>query len=239
MKIIQLIPAFEPAGAEILTREISKYLSINKRLDIKVIAMSKSRNKEFEDEYIKLLQENGISYDILKKTENDKGISCIKKLRKIIKLYSPDLINTHCEYGTVYIIVACIGLNVKIVQTIHNVKITYKLLQRTIINWSINSFVAISDTVKKVLINEIKIKEKKIDLIYNGINLKKFKSDNRVINEEVKSIICVGRLSEQKNHKFLIDSYKKFILQFNSGKNIPKLVIYGSGCLEEELNSKL
>ena len=71
-------------------------------------------------------------------------------------------------------------------------------------------------------------------IIYNPIKDEFISDDNGKIKKE-KTIISVGRLTEQKNHKMLINAFSNII------KNFPDytLKIYGEGNLEESLKKQI
>lgn len=73
--------------------------------------------------------------------------------------------------------------------------------------------------------------QQKSAIILNPINLKK---DLVPSSNKIKTITAVGRLTEQKNYKYLIDSFSLFIKNNHFDYS---LNIYGSGHLEKELKS--
>lgn len=98
--------------------------------------------------------------------------------------------------------------------------------------------VAVSKAVKEGLINNFYIPEKKIDIIYNGLDIKKIKQLSESFNcDSTNYIITCGRLEKQKNHDFLLD-----VMALVQNKiNIP-LYIFGEGSernfLQNKINSK-
>jgi glycosyltransferase involved in cell wall biosynthesis len=153
-----------------------------------------------------------------------------------MKLRKPDVVNMHSELATFYCTPASLGLKVKLVQTIHNTVIAFPRLQRYFARPLIDKFVAISDMCKVLIKDVIKVKESKIALIFNGINIGKFQQKERIIQPDVKNILCVGRLDIQKDHATLLHSFS--ILKsklIESGLRIPKLNLIGIGVLQKEL----
>lgn len=61
----------------------------------------------------------------------------------------------------------------------------------------VDRIVAISESVKKSLLEYLKADEKKISIVYNGVNTKKFQSKPHPVSDPVK-IIYVGRLIQEK-----------------------------------------
>lgn len=83
------------------------------------------------------------------------------------------------------------------------------------------------------------ISEQKMSVLYNALNLDKIKAlkdENLGVEslENERFFLSIGRLDEGKNHELLIRAYAR--LKENR-KNAPKLVILGSGVLEEHLKS--
>ncbi len=99
-----------------------------------------------------------------------------------------------------------------------------------------DGIICVSKGVKSQICKITNIKSNKIKVIYNPIikdekfdnlfNLKKFKKFSK------KTVLSVGTLKEQKNHKFLINVFSKI------DKNIDaQLIILGSGPLKNKLNN--
>lgn len=101
-------------------------------------------------------------------------------------------------------------------------------------NYKNIKLVSVSKSIKNNLIQKYNINEEFIFLIYPSINfdlineLKKKK--NPFMNTTEKIILSVGRLSKQKNHKLLINSFRKINKLINC-----KLVIIGDGKLKDNL----
>lgn len=97
--------------------------------------------------------------------------------------------------------------------------------------------VAISNGVKKELINQYKVQAKKITTIYNffekdSIIKKSNINDIKIEKKAEKLIINIGRLEEQKNHKRLLYQFKHLR---DEGEDV-QLIIIGSGNLQNQLN---
>ena len=114
MKVIQVMPNFALAGAEIMCENLIYEL---RRQGIEVIAVS------FFDEHTAIterLEGNGVKIIYLRK-KMGLDFSIIKKLRKVFKQEKPDVIHTH-RYAPIYAIPAAILARVKCrVHTVHNV----------------------------------------------------------------------------------------------------------------------
>lgn len=237
LKIVHFVSSFTSGGAEMLVKEIAD--NQNELHQVEIWAMNPGSNKEFMRKYAKELSEKGISTLVFGSKPNRMRFSRFMKIRKAIRDRKPDIINTHSEVITGYLVFASIGSTAKIVQTIHNTIIEYNYLQRIFIKHMINKFIAISVKTQEVISFELNILKKDVPIIYNGICLERFQKQIRNIRPEVKKIICIGRLVPQKDHKTLLDAYKLLIKRLNSESlNIPILYIVGDGNLKNNLLSQ-
>ena len=234
MKIVHIIGRFTTGGAEIFLKNLVGELNNKNNIEIEVWALSRSNNEKFEKEYIENLDSIGIKTKVFNKRHKKDKIRTIYRLRKEIKKLKPDLINCHLEEVTLFTCIANLFTGVPIVQTIHNCKISLPKLQKNIISYMTEKYIAISESVKQILIEDIKIKESQIETIFNGVDISKFVNDKRNINDSVYNIVAIGRLTEQKNHELLIKGFSKFI-KGSTTYNKPILNIYGEGELEKNL----
>lgn len=101
---------------------------------------------------------------------------------------------------------------------------------------NINKVICVSENAKIKFMQKYKIQEKKIDVIYNGIDfdeLYKLSNEYSVNFNSVINIVSVGRLVKAKGFDILINVCEKII---KSGIDI-KLYIIGDGVERENLES--
>lgn len=105
-----------------------------------------------------------------------------------------------------------------------------------------NKIIAVSNEVKNDLVNNYKLPKNKIDVIYNSYPLNKITSlSSNNLPEDLKwifdnpVIITAGRLSEQKGHSHLINSFKNIKDQIEEAQ----LVFLGEGSLEKKLRKQV
>lgn len=72
-----------------------------------------------------------------------------------------------------------------------------------------------------------------IDLIYNGVDINEFFPSNNI--NEFFTIISTSRLINRKGISYLLEAF----IEFNRKYNKTKLILVGSGDLEEELKSRI
>ena len=108
-------------------------------------------------------------------------------------------------------------------------------LQRRIGMKGVNQFIAVSQQTKNEWLQELGLTDEKIDLVYNGTNLGKFKPSENLgelrnswnIPEDTKVISYVGRLDKDKGLELLIEAFALFL---KTGKKA-KLFITGKPLL--------
>lgn len=108
-------------------------------------------------------------------------------------------------------------------------------LQRRIGMKGVNQFIAVSQQTKNEWLQELGLTDEKIDLVYNGTNLEKFKPSENLgelrnswnIPEDTKVISYVGRLDKDKGLELLIEAFALFL---KTGKKA-KLFITGKPLL--------
>lgn len=229
MKIVQIIPVFDMGGAEIMCENLSYEL---KKKGNEVIVVSLYSKKTVITDR---LEKDGVKVYFFDKKEG-LDLKLILKLIKFLKKEKPDVVHTHI-YAIKYGIIASIFSGIKRrVHTVHNIaekecgnidkrinKIFYKYFSVTP--------VALSNLIKDTIIKEYSIKEEKIPVVFNGINLKKCQiKEDYSIKEKIK--IChIGRFSEQKNHRGLVKAFKIFNEKYPDSI----LNLIGVGELEETI----
>ncbi|MGE5431534.1 MAG: glycosyltransferase [Syntrophomonadaceae bacterium] len=234
MKVVHIISSFGPGGAELLIKD----LAINTRKDIlvEVWAVGEGEDKEFEEKFKKELFLNNVAYANIGKIAGRGRLSVAARIRKLIQVRRPDVINTHSELATFYTALAVIGTGIKLVQTIHNTVVNYPFLQKLLARPLTDRFVAISERCRSVIRYSINPREKNIKLIYNGVNVQKFQKQKREICPEVRNLLVIGRLAVQKDHHTLLKAFAILKDRLNSsGIPVPMLNLAGTGALKEEL----
>lgn len=228
LKIMQIVPRFDLAGAEIMAENLSIALS-DMGFDVIVVSLF-----DFHSAITDRLEDKNIKVHYLgKKMGFD--MSLIPKLYKLFKEYKPNVIHTH-QYAIKYAMIAAILKGIKIrIHTIHNIAVKETGRMQRKANRILYKFfnvipVSISPIVKDSIIAEYGLKSDSVPMIYNGVDLNKciVKTDYKIENDRL-TILHIGRFSEQKNHKLLIESLK--IIKDTFPKAVLKLI--GEGELSD------
>ena len=162
----------------------------------------------------------------------------VYKLTKIIKNNNIDIIHVH--NGKDYwlaILAKYFSKKVKVVATRHILKpLGNSLLHKKMFE-KIDQFIAVSKQVKDTMVKENSIESKKIEVIYNGMDLSNYNNiDSEYLYSElgIKKedfvIGSVGTLCNRKNQLLIIDIAKEIELE-----NV-KFIIVGEDFTEKKLN---
>ena len=208
MKIVQVMPEFGLAGAEIMCENLV-YELIRHGHDVIIISMY-----DFHSAITHRLENAGVDIRYLRK-KSGLDLSVIFKIKRILKETKADVIHTH-RYCAQYAIPAAILAGVKRrVHTLHSIakkengKLARKLNKFFFKHCSLIP-VALSELNRDSIVEEYGIKKEKIPVIFNGINLSKCKpKENYSLNGTFK-ILHVGRFSPEKNHIGLLQAFKLF-----------------------------
>lgn len=228
MKILQIVPDLELAGAQTMLENLAMELIKHEDLKVEIVVFYSKKTSISER-----LEKNNIKIHYLGKKKGF-DVLLLWKLKSIIKNFQPDIIHTH-RYTLAYIIFTLVLIRkinkINVVHTIHNIAEkevppkTQRLYNLYFHKKNIIP-VAISEQVHKSVISRYNLKEEEVPIIYNGIDLKKCRiKGNYKFNN---FLLHVGRFSEQKNHEELIESFGK-CLQIN-----PKLKLYLVGIGEKK-----
>ncbi|HMQ68751.1 MAG TPA: glycosyltransferase [Ignavibacteria bacterium] len=247
-KVVHIISNLSLGGAQILVLDILKNLKKKSDLDVTLITIDSGEFMEnYKNEGIKV-------YDL--KEKGLVNINIYFKLKKLLSDIKPNLVHTHLNKADFYGRIAAKKAKVPIVvSTCHNYSTThtgadinkksvFDRIDDLVINYSGSYLIAISELVKKYLINRNNKFAEKTIMIYNGVDSGKSKyvlsPEAQIIFRQSNSfktddfvITISGRLEKQKGHMFFL---KSIIEILENNKNI-KVLILGEGSLRETIKS--
>lgn len=228
MKIIQVIPVLDLAGAETMCQNLAIELhSIGH--DVSVVSLYSK-----DTPITKNLEKHGIKVAFLNK-KSGLDIGCIYRLVKLLKKKKPDVVHSHiyaCKYA--HIAASIAGVKCKI-HTVHNIaekeatpsnQRMYRLLFK---RYQVVP-VALSELVKESIHELYSIDLKHIPVVYNGIPLEKCKPVSKYRSNNLR-FIHVGRFMEAKNHFAMIKAFVKAHEMYDD----IKLLLYGEGELKKDV----
>ena len=208
---------------------------------IENLILSIARDKSIHNE-VCFIAKGGLIADELQKinvpvyylrAKHGYSISALPKFLKILKVKDFDIVNVHNSPLALLlaIIAKIIKGNFKIVLSEHDdisSKSKKEIFFYRLLKYFVNHYVAVSNYVKGSMVRAYKIPEAKINVIYNGIDLNKFK--RKVLKNEKTFKICyVGRLVPQKGVDLLIKAFDIYWRDCLLAIADVKLVIVGDG----------
>jgi glycosyltransferase involved in cell wall biosynthesis len=107
----------------------------------------------------------------------------------------------------------------------------------------VDYYIAVSDANARYLIEEKKLPAKKVNVIHNGCDLRKFDPDHQAprglkkslgFSEDDPVVVVLARLELQKGHRFLLQAHARVL------REVPtvRLVCVGAGALDQELQNQ-
>ena len=183
-----------------------------------------------------------IRLDIDTKFEFGPKVFCAGlSLSQIIKEERIDLLHAHTRVSQVVSSLASQYAAIKYVTTCHGY-FKPRLSRRLFDTWG-EKVVAISDAVSEHLKSDFKIDAKRIEIIYNGVDVNRFSNiystdeivrAKRSLSLRSGAVVgTMGRLSSVKGQKFLIEAMKEVISKMSD----VRCLIIGSGSEETALKS--
>lgn len=230
LKILQVIPDLDLAGAETMCENLSKELLKNN--EVAVISFFNRKTA-----IAKRLEKLGIKIFYLGK-KRGLDLSMIFKIKKIIDDYKPEIIHSH-RYAFDYVFLAsklCKHKGFKMVHTVHNVAEkevpSYRIhFRKLFVKKNDVTYVAISKRIQETISQVYGLDKKDIPIVLNGVDISKcIKINDYSLKNK---IVHIGRFSEQKNHKYLIDIFERIYKVYPNFK----LVLVGQGELEDDVKN--
>jgi glycosyltransferase involved in cell wall biosynthesis len=207
-----------------------------------LVNLIKSLNKDLFELKVATIIEKGILAEGVEKVgvevvhlqkRGKLGIGLVFRLVKFLRRERPDIVHTHLFGGDTWGRIAAILARVPvIVSTEHNTNLDEGWAKRKVkkfLSFFTKKIVAVSEAVKNYSMSRDKIKEKKITVIDNGINLEEFSSITEKEFADPPVIGVVGRLETQKGHEYLFEA-------LNMLKTTPWILwVVGDGSLKGSL----
>lgn len=240
IKVFHLITELERGGAEILLLDFVRYLDKDKF----EIVVGYLRGKGTLAEEFKRQKIQPVFFDIRSRLD----LAFVLKLTKFIKDEVFDIVHTHLIDADIYGYLAAKLANVPvIISTKHNTddfrkKRSPALFLDSFVANHLSKNIAVSYAVRNFLVKYQDIKTEKIEVIHNGIEIKKFSCDTEKkqakidLNLKANDYIIgtVARFDEQKGHKYLIEAIPEVLKEVNN----VHFIFVGDGPLEQAMQKK-
>jgi glycosyltransferase involved in cell wall biosynthesis len=169
-------------------------------------------------------------------------------LKSLIRKERIGLVHSHLYHANLYGRLAALLAGVPAIATVHNTYTRTKL-HRRLLNYGLSRasarVIAVSEEIRSDLLRYDGIDARKVTLIPNGIDVRRL--DTSIGRDEARKRLgisddaivvgCVGRLEEQKGHRFLLEAVA---LLRRDGTFAPRLliIVVGDGRLRKELEER-
>lgn len=234
-KLVEIIPTLEVGGAENLVVNLLKKINYNEVNIYLIILFDDTKNmyKNIVDNYpIKVIYMN-------KKDGLD--ISLFISLYKTLNKISPNSIHTHLYASSYVFFWKLLNRRVFWGHTVHSVadKELYsfhKPLMYLAYKLQLAHPIAISNEIKKTVIEYYKLDKDYVNVISNGIDLENFSISriNKILPEKEFNIITSGHLNDNKNQIYLLE-IMTYLRNYSDIKY--HLTILGDGPNEDKLKN--
>lgn len=227
MKIMQIIPALDLAGAETMCENLTNSL-IKLGHEVTVISLY-----DYHSVVTERMEKNGIKIIYLNK-KSGLDLSLIFKLVKIFKEHKVDAVHSHLYAGKYAHVAASIcGIKAKI-YTIHNIATKEagkldRMFNKHLFKHCNVIPVSLSKEVQKSVVDEYNIDFKDTPVVFNGVSMEKCHIKNDYSGN--KRVLHVGRFANAKNHEVLVKSIANLV---ERGRDV-QLDLYGQGELEQSI----
>lgn len=231
MKILQVIPYFCFGGAETMCENLTCAL---KRMGHEVTVVSLYNEHTPISERMEKAGVNILYLD--KKLGMD--VSMVPKLAKIMRRLRPDVVHTHLDVVKYAAAAAKLAGIKRCVHTVHNVaekeaEGLARKINHVYFSLGLATPVALSPEVQDTIAEVYGLPKEKIPVVYNGVDLSKCIPKESYAPGEPFTLVHVGRFNEQKNHKGLLDAFKKILSRHPSCV----LILLGDGELRPEMEA--
>lgn len=207
MRIVHILSAPAAGGAEVYIKDLAieqKKAGNTVSIIFLQSASDSNRSLEFEVLYLRELESNDISYDIIGKRARRNVIWGAYRLRKILRHLSPDIVHTHLYWGIVFIALQ-IKRNFAVVYTHHNIKLKCPNWLYSLWNFVVDEYIGICFACTRLLNST---PAKSVSTIYNAVNYNRLTLADLPIKRtsDKVTIFAVGGLIPQKDYNSLISA---------------------------------
>ena len=163
-------------------------------------------------------------------------LSIIRKLKRIFKQEKPDVVHSHLNAQKYAMIAATMARVSRKVHTVHNVAekelgAIDKILSKRFYKKKTITPVALSEQIQMTIADVYGIPSNEAPIVLNGIDLSKCEPKVDYGIENKIKVLHIGRFSEQKNHKGLIDAFRIF----HEAEASSTLALIGDGAKFDEI----
>lgn len=204
MNILHIIFSFNNGGSENLIVDLLNNWNGQDKVYLCIV------NNFYDQLLLNKIKAKNVEIIKLNRKPGSSRFTGMKELRRIVREKRIDIIHCHSTSVFEYAFLALgFPIRFKYVLTIHNMTV-YTTMNKTRVLFHrifLHKITAISEAVKESICKQ-GFPARKITVIYNGIDLTKYK--RKIWNGTAKQIICIGRMIPKiKGQDILIQAMKK------------------------------
>lgn len=231
-RVAIVLPYFSNGGAQVMIARLASHLDL-KAVDAEVICIyGKPQNNKMEQTILA----HGVPIRFIGK---GKGFSAgaVKALYEELNRFRPDVVHTHLSAG-VYCALWVLVHHKKMLHTVHNMPQhelirTKRIIMRLLYRLNCAVPVAISHEIQTMMKEYYHLKQD-AELVYNPVDVKLFSKAEKVPHDSF-VVLNIGRLSEQKNQRLLIEAFSQLQQRYGNAE----LYILGDGPFRKELQDMI
>ena len=205
LKIVHIIQCMAIGGAEKMVLDLA--IQSNLKHNVTIVCLYPSGNYPYE----KIAKDSNIKMIFLNKNVG-LDLNSFKELWHVLSTLQPDVVHTHL-HSAIYALpwLAFNRKNARI-HTVHSIATmeigkSHRIIQGLAYKFLGVVPVAISPIIQRGIIKEYNLKQKKVPVIYNGIDVAKFPPKIQGKNNDNFTIINVASFSKWKNQILLLDAF--------------------------------
>lgn len=205
VRILQVMPEFGLAGAEIMCETLCYQLQASGKYNVVVVSLF-----DFHSPITERMEDRGIKILYLGKKQG-LDLSVIQKLYRVMKDYRIDIVHTH-RYVMQYTIPAAILARVKVrIHTVYNIASKeVEGYRKKLAYWfyKFNNVVpiSISPLIQNTVVEQYHITKSQTPVVYNGSDLHRCLVKHDYVASKPFRIVHIGRFNPQKNHGAIIEA---------------------------------
>lgn len=232
-KVFLFIPTVGSGGAEKMVIDLAAGID---RTKYDVTLFSLYDKSKANPERVRFAESKGVNIRYLNK-KSGFDIKLLIRMAKLIRKEKPDVLHSHIESFQYVSVIGCL-FNIKHIHTMHSIggkehRLYACLLKNAYKNKQFY-MIALSKSIYEQLSQMYSELGDRLKIIYNGVDIDRFKSEKENMNTNIVEYICVANLTEVKNHRMMLQSFRKLTdLHDNS-----HLTLVGDGILRNDLEKQ-
>jgi len=242
LRVLHLITRLPVGGAERMLVDIAR--GLDPRRFASIVCCIQDRG-----ELAAQLDAAGIPVHALERMRSKRfDWGAIGALARLMRAERIDIVHSHLYHANLYGRLAARLARVPAVATVHNTYTRHKLHRELLNRWLARGsarVIAVSEDVRRDLMERDRIPAGKIAVVHNGIDVGRIETaltrqaarERLGLAEDTIALGCVARLEEQKGHRFLLEALRTLNDPARGAARFRALLV-GDGRLRAQLEQR-